>query len=408
MAAPIHAEGLLTGGVAPVVGDEVDPEATESTKPAPPPPATIQPASKLVRVHGVWSQFSELPLAGDAPNTLTYGGKLDGYIDIGGSAFGADNSITVHVRPEFRYGEDSNGLIGLIPSNTELFYPGDGEVFDLSLSVTKRWKSGVSLTVGKVNVLDLAEHLPVIGGGGHEGFQNLAMALPPSAVVPAKITGVLLDVPTKKVLYRFWVFDPAVQSRRSGLEDPFDRGVAFLGSVTFPVNLDGKHGYYAVKLAGSTRSAIADDALPAVLVPGPGSTFGQRKGEMSVVLAAYQNVAEYPEAPGKGWGLFGQVYISRGDPTFLDRSALFGISGNPRARPQDRFGIAWFRYSLTNKLVDALSARLALEDEEGVEAFYTLQVAKPLRVTASLQVVDSAIAARTTGVLGSLRVSTRF
>ena len=143
-------------------------------------------------------------------------------------------------------------------------------------------------------------------------------------------------------------------------------------------------------------------------MPSPGSPFGHTRGEFAAVLAGYQYLSVYPEAPGKGWGVFGQVYLSNGDPTFLDRSAMFGMSGNPRFRPRDRFGAAWFRYSLTNGLVDALSGRFALQDEEGVELFYTFGVTDRLQVTANMQVIDSAISARDAGVLAGMRVTARF
>jgi porin len=394
----------LTEPEAEVLPGEQD-EAAQPATPALPPPA-VKPAA--IKSRFLISQFADMPVAGGADETLRYGGKIDAYFDISGSAIGIDDSLSVHIHPEFKFGESANGEIGLLPSNTQLFYPDEGEQFDLSVNITKRWKSGTSLTVGKVNVLDLAAQLPVVGGGGHDGFQNLAMALPPSAIVPGSIFGALLNVPTKKALYRLWVFDPRLQSTKTGFESPFSKGVAFLGSVTVPVKIGGKPGYYALKLAGSTRSELATEALPAALVPGPGSTFGNRKGEFSAVLAGYQFLQLYPEAPGKGWGIFGQVYASRGDPTFLDRSGFIGISGNPRARPQDRFGVAWFRYSLTDGLVDTLATRVPLEDEEGIEAFYTVGLDKNFRVTADLQVVDSAVAFRETGWLLGLRLTADF
>ena len=356
----------------------------------------------------MWSQFADSPISGDAKKTLRYGGKVDAYIDVKGGAVGLDDSLSLHVHPEFKYGESSNGEIGLIPANTQLFYPGDGDVFDLSINVTKRWKSGASLTFGKINILDLATKIPIQGGGGHEGFQNLAVALPPSAIVPGSVTGALINIPTEKVLYRVIIFDPELQSRRSGLEDPFSKGVGVLASATFPVRIGGQRGYYGIKLAGSTRSEIAAEALPAVLVPAPGSGFGDRKGEISGIFAFEQYLNEYDDAPGAGIGIFGQVYVSNGDPTFLDASGFIGIGGNPKARPQDRFGLTYFRYSLANGLVDALHNRIALEDEEGVEAFYTVGLNKNFRLTANLQVVDSAISFRDVGVTAGLRLTTLF
>jgi len=375
---------------------------------AAPPPAAPAPAAKPVAAHFVWSNYADLPVAGDAASTLRYGGKFDMFVDVRGTLLGLDDSIRLHLQPEFKYGTSANGTVGLLPTNSQLFYPGRGEAFDLSASVTKTWSGGTSLTVGKMNLLSLAEQVPVLGGGGHEGFQNLAMALPPTAVVPGSITGAMLNVPTKKALYRLWVFDARSQSRKTGFEDPFGDGVAALGAVTVPLKIAGRTSFISARVIGSTRSSLAAEGLPPVLIPAPGSGFGTSKGELAGVLSVYHYVAEYPEAPGKGIALFGQVFAAHGDPTFLDRSAFAGVIGSPRSRPQDKFGLAWFRYSLTDALVRALANRVALEDEEGIEAFYTLELAKPVRATASVQVVDSAVAARDTGVIAGLRLSTRF
>ncbi|MXP47712.1 hypothetical protein GRI43_09995 [Altererythrobacter luteolus] len=373
-----------------------------------PPAKPEQKAPGPIKTRVLWSQFTDIVVSGDADDTLRYGGKIDAYVDIGGSTVGLDDSISLHVHPEFKYGESSNGEVGLIPANTLLFYPDEGDVFDLDINITKRWKSGTSLTVGKLNILDLAARIPVQGGGGHEGFQNLALALPPSAIVPGSITGAMLNVPTDKLIYRVLVFDPELQSRRSGLEDPFSKGVGVLASATLPVKIGGKRGYYALKIAGSTRSEVAADALPAALIPAPGSSFGNRKGEISAILAFDQYIFEDSQNPGKGIGIFGQIYMSNGDPTFLDASGFIGISGNPKGRPTDRFGLTYFRYSLADGLVDVLNNRVALEDEEGVEAFYTVQVGKPFRLTANLQVVDSAVSVRDVGVTAGLRLTTAF
>ena len=417
--ARVIAAGLLAAAASPLAaqseGDSAEQMAADAapvvaapSAPAPEPGAAPAKPADHISTRVVWSQFADVPVSGDAASTLRYGGKIDAYIDIKGSAVGADDSLSLHIHPEFKYGESSNGTIGLIPANTQLFYPGDGDVFDLSINLTKKWKSGSSLTIGKINILDLAAMIPIQGGGGHDGFQNLSLALPPSAIVPGSVTGALVNIPTKDVLWRVIVFDPELQSRRSGLENPFSVGVGVLASATFPVKIGGQQGYYAIKIAGSSRGVIAHEALPLALVPAPGSGFGDRRGEISAIFAFNQFLSQDLSNPGKGIGIFGQVYFSNGDPTFLDASGFIGIAGNPRARPQDRFGISYFHYSLTDGLVDVLRHRVALEDEEGVEAFYTVQLADRFRLTTNVQIVDSAVAKRKTGVTAGLRLTTTF
>ncbi|NNC59984.1 MAG: hypothetical protein HKO05_08325 [Erythrobacter sp.] len=386
--------------------------AEADTIPIATPAGQVEPSGagkQPLDIEIAWTQFLATSVREEVEDELAFGGRFDVYTEVAGSAVGLDDSFSIKLHPELRYGKSINGEIGLLPVQTGLFYPRDqGEEFDLSLSVTKTWKSGTSLEVGKINVLDLAAGLPVIGGGGIEGFQNLAFALPPSTIVPQELVGAMLTVPTRDALFRLWVFDPELRTQDTGFEDPFATGVGMLASVTVPVKLGGQPGYYAVKLAGTTRTGPPTEVLPGALIPPPGSHFGRKQGTASVVLAGYQFVDTYADTPGAGWGAFGQVFFSEGDPTPLDVSGLFGVSGNVPGRPQDHFGLAWFRYSLSDGLVDELTPFLALEDEEGMEAFYTFQIAKPLRLTADVQYIDSSIVTRRPGWAVSLRAVTRF
>ncbi|ABC64519.1 carbohydrate porin [Erythrobacter litoralis] len=387
-----------------VVQDKVAPDVAPPTPPAPP----RRPAPPPTDARLVVSQFADTVLTGSPDDTVRYGGRADAYITLRGDTWGLDESWSLQIRPEFRWGDSANGVVGLVPKNTALFRPEGTDNYDLSLSVKKTFGSGASLEVGKMNLLDISGALPIVASDGHFGFQNLGIALPPTAIVPNTLTGAMLTVPTKRAIYRLWVFDPDSQYGRTGFETAFRSGVGFLASAAALTRLGGKPGVYNLAVVGSTRSGPAVDILPRALTPPRNGRFGNESGEFALQLSGFQYLSLNPRAPGKGIGIFGRFQASMGDPTFLDYSGFIGISGNPAARPQDRFGITAFHYSLTDELVDDIAFRLPIEDEQGIEAFYTVGLPEAFELTLDVQVVDGAIVFRDTGVTAGLRLTKTF
>ena len=388
--------------------DSAEAEGRELTVPQPAPPPATPPKPKADPVKLVVSQYVDTIASGSADIAARYSGRADAYINLPGSSFGLDDSWTIKVRPEFRWGVDSNGLVGLIPNNTALFRPEGSENFDLSLSVKKTWQSGANLEVGKINILDKSGALPIVASDGHFGFQNLGIALPPTAVLPNTLTGAMLEVPTKNVIYRLWVFDPASQFNRTGFETAFESGVGFLASAAALTRFGGKPGVYNFAVVGTTRSGPATDIFPSALTPPPGGNFGDGRGELALQLSGFQYLSLNKKARGKGIGIFARFQASLGDPTFLDYSGFIGISGNPVNRPQDRFGVAAFQYSVTDELVGDIAFRLPLEDERGAEVFYTVGFSEGFELTMNAQWIDSAVAFRDNGILLGARLTKVF
>lgn len=399
---------------APVEGPEINLERGDiaaAAEPANSEPAP-KPSPKPFDAELVVSQFVDAPISGDARSVARYGGRADAFFRLRGHAFGGPSNLSLKVRPEIRWGKDSIGEVGLIPSNTALFRAGDRGDFDVTASLEYKFSGakGPTIELGKINLLERTLNTPIVSSDGHFGFQNIGLAIPPTSIAPNTITGVTVSVPTKTAIYQVWVFDAANQYQKTGFENPFEQGVAFLTSATFLPKIGGKPGFYTVALAGSTRDDFARDLLPAALTPPPQpiATFGNESGEIALQLSGYQFVETYADAPGKGWGILARFQASGGDPTFLDYSGYLGVSGNPRFRPQDRFGLGVFRYSLTNELVDDIAFRLPIENETGLEAFYTYQFDKNHGLTANVQVIDSAVAARRTGVTLGARLTSVF
>lgn len=382
-------------------------DASQATTEATAPPPQAAPSQPPVIVTGALTQFVGASVSGDGSNGLRYGGRLDVYA----TAPITDRfSVTFH--PEFVYGKSTNSIGGntILPVNTAMFFPSDGnEDFDLSVSFTQKIGKASSVTFGKINLLDLVAKTPIIGGGGLDGFQNIALAAPPSGLVPPSLLGAILSVPTKSGIFSFWIYDPVGTTNKTGLKDPFGSGVAALASATFPVKIGGKSGYQNIKFSANTKTGFNLEDVPELVLPPGTTTLSQKKGAWNITYSFQQFLWQNPNVPGAGWGVFGQISKSDGNPTPLDWSGLIGIAGNLSAsRPADKFGVAYFQQSFSNVLEDALSPVLNLSDEKGVEAFYTAQLGKPFRLTGNVQLVDPATAGKSTAVVLGLRLKAGF
>ncbi len=73
----------------------------------------------------------------------------------------------------------------------------------------------------------------------------------------------------------------------------------------------------------------------------------------------------------------------------MEWTTYFGVGGSSLipGRPDDRFGIAYFRLGVSNALKDELAPFFKLRDESGVEVFYNVAVTPWLRITGNFQFI---------------------
>ena len=109
-------------------------------------------------------------------------------------------------------------------------------------------------------------------------------------------------------------------------------------------------------------------------------------------------------------GVFGQVGFSE-NPNELDFAWVLGVGGNSltKARPEDRWGIGYFQFSVTDEIADGLGALgLPLQSEKGFEVFYNVQATRSLNVTAGVQFIDPVFREQDNVTLFGIRLSTNF
>lgn len=360
------------------------------------------------------TQFVQGMTAGDGPHGGEYGGKADLLVaaDLGKLGLWSGLSMTVHA--EANFGNSVNGRGGVaIPVNTALEFPGiDGsDAYDFSsVFFTQRFGDSASVVFGKINMIDMAQTRDFMGGAGIDAFWNLTFTAPPSGTVPPYLFGVLARFQTEAATYHLWVYDPVSVANKSVFDDPFGSGVNIRATVDFPVTLGGLPGHQGFTALYSTQDGTDLSSLDGILLPSPVPGAVQIKDSRYYVAWIFdQQLYRAPGSATEGFGLFGQLGVSDGNPNGLRWSLLAGIGGKGLipGRSNDNWGIGYYYDSFSQDLKDALAPAKMLRNEQGVELFYNFALTPWCVLGLDLQVIRPALASAT-AVFPGMRAVIRF
>jgi len=360
------------------------------------------------------SGFGAVPARGGASAESRFGAQGTVWLDLDLGKGAGLRGTSIHARFDQNLGRSFNGTGGaLLPFNTTLAFPGSGPVAgDLSAAyVTQAIGDRFSLSVGKLNMVEKAQGMPLVGSGGMGGFLHLGLAAPASGVTPPYLFGAMASYRTDHAILSAMVYDPTSAVRRDPSRGLFRDGATLLGSVTVPVKIAGLQGYHGFKFVKSSAKGTDFAHLGEAFLPGPAQGAIRRKhGIWYAAYSVQQYLWQDAASPERGWGFFGQVAVSDGNPTFLDWSVLFGLAGSSPipGREHDRFGIGLFRYSLSDALVKAVRPVLRLRDEQGIEAFYSFAVNPRMRLNLNVQHVRPTTAAARDATMWTVSTNVSF
>ena len=333
------------------------------------------------------TQFSTGMVSGQGSHEWQHGGKADLYLTLDGARLGLWPGLSVNIHGDQNFGHSANGFgSALIPINTGLAFP-DTQGFDLCLEIVQKLSDTLTLKFGKLSMLDAAKATPLKGGGGIDTFMNTALAAPITGLLPPEILGAFLVGVNTPVTWSLAVYDPQSAVQKTGLEKPFSEGVSFRASATLSSRPFGVQGYYGFKAMYSTLRGFDLNTAPDLLLP-PASqrVLATRSNPYFLGISIQQYLVQDPDEARKGWGFFGEIGFSDGNPTPQQWAGLAGIGGSGLfpGRDSDRWGIAYFQNSPSSDLTRGLRL-LPLGNEQGVEAFYNLAVTPWLHVSADCQ-----------------------
>ncbi len=218
--------------------------------------------------------------------------------------------------------------------------------------------------------------------------------------------GAILSVPTPKVGWTFMVYDPHDRTDDYWPDRLFSDGVSVSVSAKIGGLVRGRTS--SATLTGNFSTVDSLDLREILLPPEVQTGVKDNIWNANLVLAHF--LRESKPGAGDGWGIFGRIGISDGNPNPFQKFFSGGIGGKGlfTSRPDDTFGLGYFNCNFSDELQSALSPLVELKDEQGFEFFYDYALSPDARLAVDLQFVDPAIGDADDAFVGGLRLRFRF
>lgn len=348
-------------------------------------------------------------LSGTGSDDYEYGGKLDAFVKLDSTRLGLWKGGGFNAHLEYRHGA-ANAFRGgaLWPVNSSQILPlgASEEVEATSLYFTQRIGQKSAVLFGKINVIDLLAADSFFGGWGNRRFMNIAFVAPPTGVLTPTIFGVIASVRTNPIAWTFMVYDPNDRTTDYFPDDLFSDGVIASITSAYSCKPAGRKTTASVNAAYSSKDGkdLSDTFLP------PGLEAGTKNGSYNISFQFSHNLQESIKHPGNGWGVFFKVNLADGNPNPIKASFIGGIGGKALflGRPQDSFGLGYYYYDFSDDLQDTLKPFIGLDDEKGIEVFYSYAVTPWLHITGDVQYINPVYSNNDHAFITGLRTNIRF
>jgi porin len=260
--------------------------------------------------------------------------------------------------------------------------------------------------IGRFNTVDLYSAHPFTGGAGIDRFMNLSLVAPPVSgrTVPPVAEGVLFSMLRGTAPM---VTVGVIESTEEGF---FENGATFLWSVSPPWKLSRKPGGLSFGGEISSFEGTSLDQSPWAFLPESPIPLAEEEGTWTLNVTLDQFLAMHPADPTKGWGFFGMVGFSDGNPSFLELQAFAGLGGAApfESRRLDTWGVGYFFNGVSADLRDTLDPFIRTDDEQGLEVFYSWAPVGWSRLTADLQIIEPFVVRSDTRAFFALRWQVLF
>jgi len=343
------------------------------------------------------TNFLQGLIYGSEPKEFEYVGRFDLYLNLDTKKLGLWKGGSIITHFEYRFEGVPTYFGGTtIPTNLCMVLPNTlyGSLVASSIYYKQQFGKKVSLSVGKINTVDLfADHF-FFGGYGNSGFMNFALAGLPNGILQPVIMGGFVDVKTGPLKWNLMIYDPndPTSAFWPSPSETFKNGVNYSLGTTWNGLLSGRST--SLNLTGILSTQKSSE-LP--VVPIDNYWYGS--------LMFSHLLHENANKPGNGWGLALKAGIAGTNDWFVNQYKQWitgGIGGKGvfAKRPEDRFGVGYFYHHFNSDP--------GYDKEQGMEMFYNYAITPWFNVTADFQLVNPANAENKNSFSGALRASIKF
>jgi porin len=352
-------------------------------------------------------------LDGGKKETEELGGSLDYEVHLDFQKMGLWPGAFVRLFGETQYGDFINTHSGsVLAANTDGLFPLEDEDETTLTSVIfyqflSEWFAAY---FGKIDTLD-GDANAFAHGRGKAQFLNQNLVLSPVTfrTVPyaALGGGFLVILPDGESIFTFTAFDPDGQPDTVEFDDAFDEGTVLAGELRLaihPMDLPG-HQLFGASWSSKDYTLLDQDArlLLLDLVETGGVTLQESDDSWSFYYNFDQYIFIEDGDAGQGIGVFGRFGLADEETSPIDQFFSVGLGGTGviPGRDNDTCGIGYFYIGLSDDLPDLFDV---LDDSEGLEIFYNIEVAPWLHVTPDFQIIDPSLETRDTAYVAGIRV----
>ncbi|MBN8627520.1 MAG: carbohydrate porin [Planctomycetes bacterium] len=327
-------------------------------------------------------------------------GEYDATFDL--EKFGGLPHGKLLVRAEHWYGEYGNVSLRtgsfsppVFPAMLPPAADDKGDLYLTNFIFTQPLSEKFVVFAGKKDVLGAADQDEFAGGDGTEQFVNQALIANPAFLLGLPYTGFVTGValPQDWGMISVLAYDPKDRTRDFfDLGDLYANGVIVGGEVKVNTNFLGRPGelhsggfWKHVDLTDLRFNEPPPGVYPEPTVPGSLTL----PDSWTIYTGFDQYLCVFDEATRKGWGLFGRMSLSDGNPTPIRYFLSAGVGGDSALRPNkaDKWGIGWYYVGASNEFGAIPQFLFGPRDGTGLEMFYNFQITRFLNVTPDVQFI---------------------